>query len=112
MVTERTPEAEKQHQEFLARCRDGLERLLSEEEIRSNPHYKLTPPEALPYSILIMQDSKTLEQERKRVLAIINDWDAMADPDYEGDGEAEFLKKYGRDTTELVQVIQEALEGK
>lgn len=47
---------------------------------------------------------------REQVLAIINDWDEMADPDYEGDGEAEFQAKYGMSTTDLVQVIQKALE--
>jgi len=55
-----------------------------------------------------------LSEGKKRIrdaaLQIINDWDEMADPDYEGDGDADFKAKYGKSTTDLVDVIKEALE--
>jgi len=45
-----------------------------------------------------------------KILVIINDWAILAHPDYDGDGEADFKAKYGKDTTELIDVIKEALE--
>ena len=53
------------------------------------------------------------KEERERILEIIHDWERCADPnnpDVEG-GEDEFRRKYGKETTDLIDVIEQALKG-
>ena len=62
---------------------------------------------------VVLEGHKRLVQAvSDKILVIINDWDNMADPDYDGDGDTDFKAKYGQGTTELIDVIKEALETK
>ncbi len=70
--------------------------LLSPEEIRAIPFYKLTPDEALPYSILKAQLAKATplieKQERERIKLYA--LQAIADePEYPGDMPDELWKE-------------------
>ena len=50
-----------------------------------------------------------LKQDRADILKVIQDWERCAIPETEN-GEEEFQKKYGKDTTSLIDVIKEAVE--
>jgi len=59
--------------------------------------------------VMIPQAEKeAVRLERERIKQILKDWDEFT----EADCEEKWQEKYGCDTTELVNVIKESLEGK